>query len=172
MVGDLKRIKQFISDREFNSYYQLHDKEQKLLSDQYYNLTEQEIEDFKQWGQVKDIYDKQIPAAVNTLNQYQKEYENVFKALKLATKRLEDAQKLQVFYQESFDELSQQYLDSLSNMLTECYREVHEDNTRSIKLVMIDYRAKKVLQYFFKVPFLFFNTLLNIAYSLYHIVIE
>jgi DNA repair exonuclease SbcCD ATPase subunit len=100
----------------------------------------------EKWPLLKDLWERVLPDLVTVNKSYQKSLEDELEAYKNVIKGLEDKTKLFIFYKEVFEKLTALYLDSLSGMLTEVYRSVYQTDTKSVQLVMEDFRNKKVIR--------------------------
>jgi len=51
-----------------------------------------------------------------------------------------------VLYKEALDRVTDNYLVSLSGLLSDCFRQIFQDGDRRIELVTVDYRGKKLVR--------------------------
>jgi DNA repair exonuclease SbcCD ATPase subunit len=109
-------------------------------------LSEAEKERLNFWPMVRGVFEKDLPEAEAVLRSFADSFDVEMEVYKGAVKELERSEKLYAFYKAVLENLTKQYLDSLSDMLTEVYRSVYGVDTKSVQLVMEDFRNKKVIR--------------------------
>jgi len=92
------------------------------------------------------LYEKEIPSAEAVYQTTLSSEKKAEESLNLAKNNLQNLEILNSFYKECLEKLTQKYLDSLSQLLTDVYHSVYQNPNKQVKLVMVDYRNKKVVR--------------------------
>jgi hypothetical protein len=98
------------------------------------------------WPEIQSVFERDFPAAVAEVGLFRLEFDKEHGKYKHAVGELEKGSKLLEFYKAALDRLTKLYLGSLSDMLTDVYREVYGVDSKSVLLVMEDFRGKKVIR--------------------------
>jgi DNA repair exonuclease SbcCD ATPase subunit len=145
-VPNLLSILEFSHTSEFMSYRKLAAMKEQIAVDPNLRLSDEDLFRLEKWPVIQNVFEKELPELQAVLRSYSHSFEEEMKAYALAVKELEKAEKLSVFYKSVLENLTKQYLDSLSGMLTEVYRNVYGVDYKSVQLVMDDFRNKKVVK--------------------------
>jgi DNA repair exonuclease SbcCD ATPase subunit len=139
-------ILQFSHSSEFGDYQRWLEFDLKFRTDPSVRLLEDEEKMLRFWPVVKDVFERVIPEARSVLDTFTKSLREELEKYKTFVLECEKRNKLFIFYKEALEKLTALYLDSLSGMLSEVYRNVYQTNSKSVQLVMEDFRNKKVIR--------------------------
>jgi DNA repair exonuclease SbcCD ATPase subunit len=139
-------ILQFSHTGEFAAYRRLAEMQDRIAVDPGLRLSEGDVASLEKWPVIQNVFERELPELQAVLKSYLHSFDAEMEAYKKAVKDLERAEKLGVFYKSVLENLTKQYLDSLSEMLTEVYRNVYGVDCKSVQLVMDDFRNKKVVK--------------------------
>jgi DNA repair exonuclease SbcCD ATPase subunit len=137
---------EFSHSSEFAPYRRLREMDSCLASDPSLRLSDDDMARLDLWPVVKNVFEKDLPEAVLVLNSFSASLKDELSVYESAVRDLEKSEKLYIFYKSVLENLTKQYLDSLSGMLTEVYRSVYGVSRKSVQLVMEDFRNKKVVK--------------------------
>jgi hypothetical protein len=146
LMPRLLDILEFSHTGEFAAYRRLAEMQARVAVDTSLRLSEVEISSLEKWPVIQNVFEREIPELQAVLNSYSCSFDAEMESYKKAVKDLEGAEKLGVFYKSVLENLTRQYLDSLSGMLTEVYRNVYGVDYKSVQLVMDDFRNRKVVR--------------------------
>jgi DNA repair exonuclease SbcCD ATPase subunit len=142
----LKEIFDFSHSDEFGDYRRWWELESRFFADPVLVWTEEDQAAFSGWPSVQVLWEKVLPEARAIKETFDRSLKEELEAYKKAVKDLENQSKLFEFYKVVLEKLTSLYLDSLSTMLSEVYRSVYCTTTKSVQLVMEDFRNKKVIR--------------------------
>jgi len=142
----LNDVFSFSHESDFSQYQRWFEFVQRDKSDLTIKLTSEEIKHLDAWSTVQEIFEHTLPDAVSVFTSYKDAFKLEFQKYEQAVKDLENKNKLFEFYKALLENLTKLYLESLSQMLSEIYAEVYETSSKSIQLVMEDFRGKKVIR--------------------------
>jgi DNA repair exonuclease SbcCD ATPase subunit len=137
---------EFSHSAEFESYRKLREMQVRIDTDSSLVLSGDEIRLLEKWPVIQNVFEKELPELQAVLRSFSDSFKATMEEYELAVKDLERTEKLNVFYKSVLEHLTRQYLDSLSEMLTEVFRSVYGVNHKSVRLVMDDFRNKKVIK--------------------------
>jgi DNA repair exonuclease SbcCD ATPase subunit len=137
---------EFSHSAEFESYRKLREMQVRIDTDPSLVLSEGEVRRLERWPVLQNVFEKELPELQAVLRSFSDSFKATMEEYELAVKDLERTEKLNAFYKSVLERLTKQYLDSLSEMLTEVYRSVYGVNHKSVHLVMDDFRNKKVIK--------------------------
>jgi hypothetical protein len=146
LMPNLLEVMEFSHSSEFGAYRKLREMGLKLSTDSTFSLSNDDIARLELWPEVRGVFEKELPEAVTVLNSFSVSLKEELASYEGAVKDLEKSEKLYIFYKSVLENLTKQYLDSLSGMLTEVYRSVYGVSHKSVQLVMEDFRNKKVVR--------------------------
>jgi hypothetical protein len=145
-MPSLLNILEFSHSSEFVTFRRFVEMRGRFVSDPELRLSEEEDLRLERWPVVQSVFEKEIPDLQAVFKSYSRSFEDEMAAYTKAVKDLERVEKLGVFYKSVLENLTKQYLDSLSGMLTEVYRNVYGVDNKSVQLAMDDFRNKKVVK--------------------------
>jgi hypothetical protein len=145
-VPSLLNILEFSHSSEFVTYRRFLGMHDRIASDPKLRLSAEEGLRLERWPEVQRVFEKEIPELQAVFKSYSQSFEDEMRAYTKAVRDLERSEKLGVFYKSVLENLTKQYLDSLSGMLTEVYRNVYGLDSKSVQLIMDDFRNKKVVK--------------------------
>jgi hypothetical protein len=137
---------EFSHSAEFESYRKLGEMQARVDTDSSLVLSEGQLLLLEKWPIIRNVFEKEIPELQAVLRGFSDSFGDAMERYRTAVKNLEKAEKLSVFYKAVLGRLTKQYLESLSDMLSEVYRSVYGVNHKSVHLAMDDYRNKKVIK--------------------------
>jgi len=145
-MATLEQVFSFSNSSDFAVYQKWYALQKRLSTDASLLVSLDEVEQLKFWPRVQDVFEHLLPEAVSVLRTYEQSFKEELAKYEKAVKDLENSNKLFEFYKSVLDSLTKLYLDSLSGMLTEVYREVYGTDSKQVRLVMADFRNKKVIK--------------------------
>jgi hypothetical protein len=101
---------------------------------------------FASWDKVRSMWLEELPRLRNIAASYRGDLGVVLAEYEKAVKDSGETSILFEFYKSVLETLTDQYLTSLSGMLTEVYQSVYANTAKRVVLTMEDYRNKKVVK--------------------------
>jgi DNA repair exonuclease SbcCD ATPase subunit len=145
-MRSLLDIMEFSHSAEFDSYRKLREMQVRVDSDSSLVLSGEQLQLLEKWPIIKNVFEKEFPELQAVLKSFSDSFQATMEEYEWAVRDLEKTEKLNVFYKSVLERLTKQYLDSLSEMLTEVYRSVYGVDHKSVHLAMDDFRNKKVIK--------------------------
>jgi DNA repair exonuclease SbcCD ATPase subunit len=145
-MPSLLEIMEFSHSSEFESYRKLREMQIRLRTDRSLVLSDDQLLQVARWPEVQAVFERELPELRAVLKGFSDSFKTAMKEYEQAVKDLEKAEKLSVFYKAVLERLTRRYLESLSDMLSEVYRSVYGVEHKQVRLVMDDFRNKKVIK--------------------------
>ena len=145
-MPSLEQVFAFSNASDFPLYQKWYGMQERIENDSSLSLTSEETARLAFWPTIQAAFEHTLPEAISVLNSYQAAFKVETDKYEKAVKDFEKHNKLFEFYKAVLDRLTKLYLDSLSGMLTEVYREVYGTDLKQIQLQMVDFRNKKVIR--------------------------
>lgn len=143
----LEDVFAFSNESDFSQYQKWYTMWKRSKADPAVHISVDELKQIDvYWAAVKDAFEHILPNAASVLASYESAFKAETVKYEVAVKDLEKSNKLFEFYKSVLDRLTKLYLGSLSEMLTEVYREVYETTSKQVQLQMEDFRNKKVIR--------------------------
>jgi DNA repair exonuclease SbcCD ATPase subunit len=139
-------IMEFSHSPEFAGYRKLGEMQRRVNTDPTLVLSGEQLGKLEKWPIIQNVFEKELPELRAVLKSFSDSFTTTMEDYEQAVKDLEKSEKLNAFYKSVLERLTKQYLDSLSDMLTEVYRSVYGVSHKSVHLVMDDFRNKKVIK--------------------------
>ena len=142
----LDQVFAFSNSPDFPLYQKWYGMQERIDTDPSLTLSKEEVAQLEFWPSIQAAFEHTLPEALSVLKSYESAFKAETEKYEKAVKDLEKQNKLFEFYKAVLDRLTKLYLDSLSGMLTEVYREVYETDSKQVQLQMVDFRNKKVIR--------------------------